>query len=44
MNWDFAESEWTQFKGKIKARWDKITDAHLNLNANRRLDLSNRLQ
>jgi uncharacterized protein YjbJ (UPF0337 family) len=29
MNWTLAESNWPQFKGTVKARWFKLTDANL---------------
>ena len=44
MNWNLVEGNWKQFEGKIKARWGKITDAHLELIAGKRLELSGRLQ
>jgi len=26
MNWDTIEGKWTQFKGKVRAKWGKLTD------------------
>jgi uncharacterized protein YjbJ (UPF0337 family) len=29
LNWDTAAGNWMQFKGKVRARWGKLTDDHL---------------
>ncbi len=30
MNTDTAQKEWTELKGKIKARWDKLVDQDID--------------
>jgi len=30
MNWDIAKGNWTQFKGKVKQQWGKLTDDDLD--------------
>lgn len=44
MNWDIVEGDWKQFKGKVKARWGKITDDHLDVIAGKRIELAGKLQ
>jgi uncharacterized protein YjbJ (UPF0337 family) len=39
MNWDTVEGNWKQFKGKVKARWGKLTDDHLDEIAGKRVEL-----
>jgi hypothetical protein len=29
MNWTIIEDNWKQFKGKMKSRWDKLTNNHI---------------
>ena len=29
MNWDIIKGNWTQFKGKVKEQWGKLTDDDL---------------
>jgi uncharacterized protein YjbJ (UPF0337 family) len=29
MNWDQLKGDWTQFKGKIREQWGKLTDDDL---------------
>ena len=36
MNWDIAEGNWMQLKGKVKAQWGKLTDDHLDVIAGKR--------
>jgi uncharacterized protein YjbJ (UPF0337 family) len=31
MNSDIVEGKWKQFKGTVRARWDKLTDDHLDV-------------
>lgn len=31
MNWDQVEGKWKQLKGKVGAKWSKLTDDDLNL-------------
>lgn len=44
MNWDIAEGNWKQFKGKIKEQWGKLTDDHLDTIAGKRDQLSGKIQ
>ena len=39
MNWNIAKDHWKQFKGKVKARWDKLTDDELETVAGERDEL-----
>lgn len=36
MNWDRIEGNWTQFTGKVKEQWGKLTDDDLTEIAGRR--------
>jgi uncharacterized protein YjbJ (UPF0337 family) len=44
MNWDIAEGNWKQFKGKVRARWGSLTDDHLEVIAGKRVALMGKLQ
>jgi uncharacterized protein YjbJ (UPF0337 family) len=44
MNWDIVEGNWKQFKGKVKARWGKLTDDHLDVIGGKRVQLSGKIQ
>jgi uncharacterized protein YjbJ (UPF0337 family) len=44
MNWDIAEGNWKQFKGKVQAHWGKLTDDHLDVIAGKRVELAGRIQ
>ncbi len=44
MNWNTVEGNWKQFKGKIKERWGKLTDDHLDMIAGKRDILVGKLQ
>ncbi|HEY3431078.1 MAG TPA: CsbD family protein [Rhodocyclaceae bacterium] len=44
MTWESAESNWEEFKGKLKVRWGKITNAHLDTIAGKRAALLASLQ
>jgi len=44
MTWESAESNWDEFKGKLKVRWGKITNAHLESIAGKRDALLTTLQ
>jgi len=44
MNWDIAEGNWKQFKGKVKAQWGKLTDDHLDVIAGKRDVLLGKVQ
>lgn len=36
MNWDRIEGNWTQFTGKVKEQWGKLTDDDLTQIAGKR--------
>jgi uncharacterized protein YjbJ (UPF0337 family) len=44
MNWALVESNWMQFKGTVRARWNKLTDEHLDAIAGKRPQLLSKLQ
>ena len=44
MNWTLAESNWTQFRGTVKARWLKLGDAQLQAIAGQRPALLSAIQ
>lgn len=44
MNWDIVEGNWKQFKGKVKAKWGKLTDDHLDEIAGKRDQLAGKIQ
>lgn len=44
MNWDQAEGNWTQWKGKLKEKWGKLTEDDLTIIAGKREQLSGMLQ
>lgn len=44
MNWDHIEGNWTEFKGKVRERWGKLTDDDLDVIAGKRDQLIGRLQ
>lgn len=44
MNWDIAEGNWKQFKGKVKEKWGKLTDDDLDRAGGKRDQLIGRLQ
>jgi uncharacterized protein YjbJ (UPF0337 family) len=44
MNWDIVEGNWKQVKGKVKARWGKLTDDHLDVIAGKRVELAGKIQ
>jgi uncharacterized protein YjbJ (UPF0337 family) len=31
MNWDIVEGNWEQFKGKVRAKWGKLTNDDLEV-------------
>ena len=41
---DAVEGNWKQFKGKVKAQWDKLTDDHLDVIAGNRDQLAGKIQ
>jgi uncharacterized protein YjbJ (UPF0337 family) len=44
MNWDQTEVNWTQFKGKVRNNWVKLTDEDITRIAGRRSELAGRLR
>lgn len=36
MSWDFSDESWNTFKHKLKMRWGKISNAHLDEIAGKR--------
>jgi uncharacterized protein YjbJ (UPF0337 family) len=44
MNWDQIAGNWTQFKGKIKEKWGKLTDDDLTTIAGKRDQLAGKLR
>ena len=44
MNWDRISGNWTQWKGRVRERWGKLTDDELNVVAGRRDQLAGRIQ
>lgn len=44
MNWDRIEGNWTQFKGKVKETWGKLTDDDYDQIAGRQDQLVGRIQ
>lgn len=44
MNWDMIEADWPQFRGRVKARWGKLSQEHLFVIAGKRVELAGRIQ
>jgi uncharacterized protein YjbJ (UPF0337 family) len=44
MNWDRAQGNWKQFKGKVKEQWGRLTDDNLDVIAGQRDQLAGKLQ
>ncbi|ART81400.1 general stress protein CsbD [Oceanisphaera profunda] len=44
MNWDIAEGNWKQFKGKVQTQWGKLTDDQLDQINGKRQELAGRIQ
>jgi uncharacterized protein YjbJ (UPF0337 family) len=44
MNWEIAEGNWKQFKGKVKARWGNLTDDQLDVISGKRDELAGKIQ
>lgn len=43
MNWDRIEGNWTEFKGRVKQQWGKLTDDDLMAIEGDRDELAGRL-
>lgn len=44
MNWDRIEGNWKQLKGKVREKWGKLTDDHINVVAGKREHLAGKIQ
>ena len=44
MNWDQMEGKWTQYKGKVKEKWGKLTDDDLQMIRGQRDQLIGKIQ
>lgn len=44
MNWNIAEGNWKEFKGKVKTKWGKLTDDRLDVIAGKREQLKGEIQ
>jgi uncharacterized protein YjbJ (UPF0337 family) len=44
MNWDRVRGNWQQVKGKVREKWGKLTDDHVNAIEGRREILAGKLQ
>ena len=44
MNWDTIQGKWTEMKGQVKERWDKLTDDDFDVIAGKRDQLAGRIQ
>ena len=44
MNWDIVKGNWTQYRGKIKEQWGKLTDDELDMIAGQRDQLLGKIQ
>jgi uncharacterized protein YjbJ (UPF0337 family) len=44
MSWDRISGNWTQWKGRVRERWGKLTDDQLDVVAGRRDQLLGRIQ
>jgi uncharacterized protein YjbJ (UPF0337 family) len=44
MNWTVAENNWRQFKGRIRARWNRLDEEQLAVIAGKRDELLKSIQ
>lgn len=44
MNWDRIEGNWTQFKGKVREQWGRLTDDDIDVIDGKREQLVGRIQ
>jgi uncharacterized protein YjbJ (UPF0337 family) len=44
MNWDQVKGDWTRVKGRIRAKWGKLTDNDLETVKGKRDELVGRIQ
>jgi uncharacterized protein YjbJ (UPF0337 family) len=44
MNWDRIKGSWTEYKGKAKQQWGKLTDDDLDVIDGKREELAGKIQ
>ena len=44
MDWDRISGNWEHWKGRIRERWGRLTDDHLDVIAGQREQLAGRIQ
>ena len=44
MNWDQIEGNWSQWKGKVKQKWGKLTDDELDVIRGKKEELAGAIQ
>ena len=44
MDWDRISGNWEHWKGRVRERWGRLTDDHLDVIAGRREQLAGRIQ
>ena len=44
MDWNLVEASWQRFRGEVHANWRRLTDAHLDLIAGRRVHLASKIE
>jgi uncharacterized protein YjbJ (UPF0337 family) len=44
MNWDRVQGNWKQLKGRVREKWARLTDDHVNAIGGRREVLAGKLQ
>jgi uncharacterized protein YjbJ (UPF0337 family) len=44
MNWDEIKGSWTEFRGKVREQWGKLTDDDVDVIAGRRDQLIGKIQ
>ena len=44
MDWNLVEASWQRFRGEVHANWWRLTDAHLDLIAGRRVHLASKIE
>ena len=44
MSWDRIEGNWKQLRGKVREKWGKLTDDHVDVVAGKRDQLAGKIQ
>jgi len=44
MNWALIEGNWKQFQGRVRERWGRLTDDHIDTIAGKRDRLAGKIQ